>query len=46
MPVLFIIIKKLYFRDFPGGPVAKTLHFQCRGSRILFLIRELRSHLL
>ena len=19
------------FRDFPGGPVAKTLHSQCRG---------------
>ena len=24
----FIIIR---VRDFPGGPVAKTVHFQCRG---------------
>ena len=31
MHVLFIIMKKLYFRDFPGGPVGKTLHFQGRG---------------
>ena len=22
---------KLDVRDFPGGPVVKTLHFQCRG---------------
>ena len=22
-----------YFGDFPGGPVAKTLHSPCRGSR-------------
>ena len=24
-------------RDFPGGPVIKTLHFQCRGGRHLRL---------
>ena len=22
---------KTFFRDFPGGPVVKTLHFHCRG---------------
>ena len=25
--------QKLPYRDFPGGPVAKTLHSQCRGPR-------------
>ena len=24
-------LKEHTFRDFPGGPVAKTLHSQCRG---------------
>ena len=24
---------KVSVRDFPGGPVAKTLHFYCRGQR-------------
>ena len=23
----------IYFRDFPGGPVTKTLRSQCRGPR-------------
>ena len=26
---LFLEVKKTLPRDFPGGPVAKTLHFQC-----------------
>ena len=26
------IVKKA-LRDFPGGPVVKTLHFHCRGHR-------------
>ena len=26
-------LKEHTFRDFPGGPVAKTLHSQCRGPR-------------
>ena len=24
-------LKKSWVKDFPGGPVAKTLHSQCRG---------------
>ena len=32
---------------FPGGPVVKTLHFQCREYRfyLLSLVRELISHM-
>ena len=26
--------------DFPGGPVVKTLRFQCRGARVLSLLGE------
>ena len=26
-------LKNIKYRDFPGGPVAKTLHSQCRGPR-------------
>ena len=29
---------------FPGGPVVKTLCFQCRGTQIQSLVEELRSH--
>ena len=32
-------------RDFCGGAVVKTLHFQCRGHRVHSLVGELRSHL-
>ena len=32
-------------RDFPGGPVVKTPHFQCRGRRFNPSVRELRSHM-
>ena len=28
-----IVTVKTTSRDFPGGPVAKTTHFQCRGPR-------------
>ena len=28
-------------RDFPGGPVAKTLSSQCRGGWVQSLVREL-----
>ena len=28
-------------RDFPGGPVVKTPHSQCRGARVRSLVREL-----
>ena len=37
-------LKMTYLRDFPGGPVVKSLHFQCREHREL--VRELRSHIL
>ena len=30
--------------DFPGGPVARTLSFHCRGSQVPPLVGELRSH--
>ena len=35
-------LKKLNYKDFPGGPVVKTAHFHCRGS----LVRDLRSCML
>ena len=28
-------------RDFPGGPVAKTLHLRCRGPGVPSLVGEL-----
>ena len=31
--LLKIIFKSLIWRDFPGGPVVKTLSSQCRGHR-------------
>ena len=36
---------KLNIRDFPGGPMVKTLCFQCQGMGSI-LVRELRSHML
>ena len=33
-------------KDFLGGPVVKTPHFQCSGVRVWPLVRELRSHML
>ena len=30
------------FMDFPGVPVVKMLCFQCKGSRVLSPVRELR----
>ena len=32
-------------RDFHGGPVVKTPHFQCKGHGFKPLSRELRSHM-
>ena len=30
-----VVASKMLDRDFPGGPVVKTLHFQCRrGQKI------------
>ena len=37
--------KKLPRRDFPGGPVVKTL-LPMQGVRVRSLVLELRSHLL
>ena len=31
-------------RDFPGGPVVKTVCFHCKGARARSLVGELRSH--
>ena len=36
--------KENTFKDFPGGPVVKTLSFQCRGAWVQSLVRNLRSH--
>ena len=33
--------KNIFKRDFPGGPVAKTLFSHCRGPKFTSLIREL-----
>ena len=30
---VYLFIKTMVSKDFPGGPVAKTPHSQCRGSR-------------
>ena len=38
-------LKKVTIRDFPGGPVVKTLPFQCRVCGGPSLVRELRSHI-
>ena len=32
-------------KDFPGNPVVKILHFQCRGCSFQFLLGKLRSHM-
>ena len=37
--------KKLFFREFPGGPVVRTPRFHCRGTGSS-LVRELRSRML
>ena len=31
-------------REFPRGPVVRTLSFHCREFRVRSLVRELRSH--
>ena len=36
-------ILKIWHRDFPSGPEAKTRSSQCRGLQIQSLIRELDS---
>ena len=35
------VLKNHLTRDFHSGPVAKTLHSQCRGPRVWSLVREL-----
>ena len=35
-------LKLLFFRDFPGGPVVKTLRSQCRGIQVPSLVGELK----
>ena len=37
-----LLINKIYFRDFPGGPVVKNPCFHCKGCRFT-LVMELRS---
>ena len=34
---------KLEGREFPGGPVVRTLSSHCRGAQVQSLVRELRS---
>lgn len=35
-------LKLTFPREFPGGPVVRTLYFHCRGAGDRFLVRELR----
>ena len=40
-------IKKVAkIRDFPGGPVVKTLHSQCKGAWVWSLVREVDPYML
>ena len=39
--ILFRLKRTLYHWDFPGGPVVKTPCSQCRGPRLIPLVREL-----
>jgi len=39
------LLKGLVFVGLPGGPVFGALCFQCRGTRVQSLVRELGSHL-
>ena len=38
-------VQKVKHRDFPGSPVVKTLHFQCKGHGFDPFFGELRSHM-
>ena len=40
---LVLLIQGCAFRDFPGGPVVKNPHFQCRGTGLIS-VQEVRSH--
>ena len=42
-PLFFLSFKELV--NFPGSLAVKTLCCQCRGERVLSLVRELRSHM-
>ena len=33
-------------RDFPGGPLVKTLELPIQGAQVQSLVRELRAHML
>ena len=35
------VLRVVQGRDFPGGPVVKTLCFQYRGAWVQYLVREL-----
>ena len=35
------VSKKFSVLEFPGDPMAKTLHSQCKGAQVLSLVREL-----
>ena len=40
-----MLIFKSRLREFPGGPVVKTTHFECGGARVQSLVRELRFYM-
>ena len=42
-PEYILLSLKKATRDFPGGPVAKTPHSQCRGPQVQLLFEELES---
>ena len=40
-----VTAQRLRRGDFPGGPVIKSPCFHCRGTWVLSLVGELRSHM-
>ena len=36
---------KITIKDFPDGPVVKTLYFYCRGAQVQSLVKDLRSYM-
>ena len=45
LPQNYFPSKNNFTGDFPGSPVVKFPHFQCRGARVQSLVGELRSHM-
>ena len=46
LDLILSTLLKIWFRDFPGGPVVMTPCSHCRGTQVQPLVRELRSCIL